>query len=318
MKHKAFILKKLQNAENYLSGEEIANELNITRASVWQAIRDLRKEGYHIEAITNRGYRLIESYEALDAETIRNYLSAPLREIPLLVEDSVDSTNDALFREDDASSLPSFTLMVAEEQTAGKGRVGKSFLSPYGSGLYLSILLKPGESDFPVDKLTIAAAVATREALKRQTDKDIRIKWVNDLYVDHKKIAGILTEADLLKGRERFVVGIGINIATPRETFEKKALDGAGSVDEASLSRNRLAADILNALHRRLSTDLEALMDAYRRYNLTLGKIISFSKNDIEYRGIASEIDDDGKLLVDVDGECLSLSAGSISIHGDW
>ncbi|MDD7362587.1 MAG: biotin--[acetyl-CoA-carboxylase] ligase [Peptoniphilus sp.] len=318
MKNKDYILQKLQSSEDYLSGENLAEELHITRASVWQSIRDLRKEGYRIEAVTNRGYRLVDDYEALDEKTIRPLLDEPLRDITILVEDTVDSTNDALFRYDEASTLSSFSFMVAEEQTAGKGRVGKSFLSPYGSGLYLSTLIRPSDSDVDPNMLTIAAAVAAREALARQTEKDIRIKWVNDLYIDHKKISGILTEADFSKDEPRFVIGIGINTSTPRDTFDKKELRTAGSVGEETLSRNRLAADLMNALYRRVLEDQKTLIEAYRRYNLTIGRVISFSKGDIEYKGIVTGIDDDGKLLVDVGDQTMTLAAGSISIQGNW
>lgn len=317
MANKDYILKKLQEADDFLSGEELAEDLHITRAAVWQSIRDLRKAGYHIEAVTNRGYRLNRDYEPLEKEKIGSGLIDELKEIEVLVEQSVTSTNDEIFRRDDESPLPSFSFMVAEEQTAGKGRVGKSFLSPFGSGLYLSSILK-GSKDFSPELLTIAAAVAARDAISLQTQKPILIKWVNDLYLEHKKIAGILTEANFSSSTPRYVVGIGINTDTPRETFDKKELPSAGSIGEMNLSRNRLAADFVNALYKWCARPKEEILDAYRKYNLTIGKTIAFSKRDIEYTGKVITIDDDGGLVVDVNGSTTTLTAGAISIRGNW
>lgn len=317
MANKDYILKKLQEADDFLSGEEIAEDLHITRAAVWQSIRDLRKAGYHIEAVTNRGYRLNRDYEPLEKEKIASGLIDELKKIEVIVEQSVSSTNDEIFRRDDEKALSSFSFMVAEEQTAGKGRVGKSFLSPFGTGLYLSALLKES-GEFTPELLTLAAAVAAREAISLQTQKPILIKWVNDLYLEHKKIAGILTEANFSSSTSRYVVGIGINTDTPRETFDKKELPAAGSIGEGSLSRNRLAADFVNALYKWCARPKEEILNAYRKYNLTIGKTVAFSKRDIEYTGVVKTIDDDGGLVVDVNGSFTTLTAGAISIRGDW
>lgn len=316
MKSKDYILNALKEADDYLSGEAMAETLNISRAAVWQAIKALREDGHHIDAVTNRGYRLNKNYEALDANAIRNGLTTELNNVDVFVLDRVDSTNDAIFREDNAFELPSFSFMMAEEQTAGKGRVGKSFLSPYGSGLYLSTILHADDAGDP-SLLTMAAAVALKEALMVQTKDDIMIKWVNDLYLNHKKIAGILTEADFSGGKARYVIGLGINTDTPHAFFEKQALPTAGSLT-GSISRNQLAADLMNCLHHWIRMPADEILDAYREYNLTIGKTIRFSKGDIEYTGVAGAIDDDGTLLVTVGDRTLRLSAGAISIEGSW
>lgn len=316
MKSKDYILKALKEADDYLSGEDLARAMNISRAAVWQAIKALRQDGYHIDAVTNRGYRLNENYEALDAERIRSRLINELKDVAVSVLDRVDSTNDAIFREDASSPLPSFSFMTAEEQTAGKGRVGKSFLSPYGTGLYLSTIIHADDAPDP-SLITMAAAVALKEALTEQSDEDVKIKWVNDLYCNHKKIAGILTEADFSQGKARYVIGLGINTHTPQNLFEKQALPTAGSLT-GDISRNQLAADLMNALYRWIQRPTDEILNAYRKYNLTIGKTIRFAKGDIEYTGVAEAIDDDGALLVAVEGHTLRLSAGAISIEGSW
>lgn len=316
MKSKDYILKALKEADDYLSGEDLARAMNISRAAVWQAIKALRQDGYHIDAVTNRGYRLNENYEALDAERIRSRLINELKDVAVSVLDRVDSTNDAIFREDAASPLPSFSFMTAEEQTAGKGRVGKSFLSPYGTGLYLSTIIHADDAPDP-SLITMAAAVALKEALTEQSDEDVKIKWVNDLYCNHKKIAGILTEADFSQGKARYVIGLGVNTNTPQNLFEKQALPTAGSLT-GDISRNQLAADLMNALYRWIQRPADEILDAYRKYNLTIGKTIRFAKGDIEYTGVAEAIDDDGALLVAVEGRTLRLSAGAISVEGSW
>lgn len=316
MKSKDYILKALKEADDYLSGEDLARAMNISRAAVWQAIKALRQDGYLIDAVTNRGYRLNENYEALDAERIRSRLTDDLKDVTVSVLDRVDSTNDAIFREDAASPLPSFSFMTAEEQTAGKGRVGKSFLSPYGTGLYLSTIIHADDAPDP-SLITMAAAVALKEAITEQTSDDVKIKWVNDLYFNHKKIAGILTEADFSRGKARYVIGLGINTHTPQNLFEKQALPTAGSLT-GNISRNQLAADLMNALYRWIQRPADEILNAYRKYNLTIGKTIRFAKGDIEYTGVAEAIDDDGALLVAVEGRTLRLSAGAISIEGSW
>ena len=316
MKSKDYILNALKEADDYLSGEDMAEALNISRAAVWQAIKALREDGYHIDAVTNRGYRLNENYEALDADAMKRHLTAELKDVAVLVLNRVDSTNDGIFREDASSALPSFSFMTAEEQTAGKGRVGKSFLSPYGSGLYLSTILHGADVSDP-SLLTMASAVALKEALMKQTSDDVKIKWVNDLYLNHKKIAGILTEADFSSGKARYVIGLGINTHTPQALFEKQALPSAGSLT-TTVSRNQLAADLMNCLYAWIQKPANDILDAYRKYNLTIGKTIRFSKGDIEYTGVAESIDDEGALLVDVGGRTLRLTAGAISIEGDW
>lgn len=316
MKSKDYILKALKEADDYLSGEDLARTMNISRAAVWQAIKALRQDGYHIDAVTNRGYRLNENYEALDAVRIRSRLINELKDVAVSVLDRVDSTNDSIFREDAASPLPSFSFMTAEEQTAGKGRVGKSFLSPYGTGLYLSTIIHADDAPDP-SLITMAAAVALKEALTEQSDEDVKIKWVNDLYCNHKKIAGILTEADFAQGKARYVIGLGINTNTPQNLFEKQAIPTAGSLT-GDISRNQLAANLMNALYRWIQRPADEILDAYRKYNLTIGKTIRFAKGDIEYTGVAEAIDDDGALLVAVEGRTLRLSAGAISIEGSW
>lgn len=316
MKSKDYILKALKEADDYLSGEDLARTMNISRAAVWQAIKALRQDGYHIDAVTNRGYRLNENYEALDAVRIRSRLINELKDVAVSVLDRVDSTNDAIFREDAASPLPSFSFMTAEEQTAGKGRVGKSFLSPYGTGLYLSTIIHADDAPDP-SLITMAAAVALKEALTEQSDEDVKIKWVNDLYFNHKKIAGILTEADFSQGKARYVIGLGVNTNTPQNLFEKQALPTAGSLT-GDISRNQLASDLMNALYRWIQRPADEILNAYRKYNLTIGKTIRFAKGDIEYTGVAEAIDDDGALLVAVEGRTLRLSAGAISIEGSW
>ncbi|MDQ0508145.1 BirA family biotin operon repressor/biotin-[acetyl-CoA-carboxylase] ligase [Peptoniphilus ivorii] len=317
MANKDIILKKLKESEDFLSGEEIAESLHITRASVWQSVKALRDEGYRIVAVTNRGYFLDTDYAPLDADTIRSMRAPKDMAAEGIVLQTVDSTNDELFRRNKKTPLPSYSFVAAEEQTAGKGRVGKSFHSPFGTGLYLSVLLKDEVYVRP-DLITITAAVAARRAAARQSDLPVEIKWVNDLYSAHKKIAGILTEADFSAPSRPVVVGIGINTATSQESFERKQLPRAGSLRGTAVDRNRLAADFLSELHACFLTDPRDILKEYRTHNLVLGRTVRFSEGDIVSTGVAESIDDNGHLIVRAGTRRVTLRAGEVSVEGDW
>ena len=226
------VLRALEAREGaHVSGAQLARELGVTRNSVWKAVNALRREGYHIDATTNRGYALSHEDDLLSASGIRRFLPADAPLFPT-VRKCLDSTNaEALRRAVDGA--PEGTVIVAEEQTAGRGRRGRSFFSPAGTGIYLSILVRPALAAERAHLLTCSAAVAVAEAIEACAGVDASIKWVNDVYCRGKKVAGILTEGSFdLEGGvlQHAVVGIGVNVRPPHAGFPAEIAERAGAV----------------------------------------------------------------------------------------
>lgn len=310
-----------KNRGLYISGEKIAAELNITRTAVWKAVKILQKEGYEIEAVTNRGYCLDKDSDVLSARGIRSHLEGAGTGLRPEVFVSVDSTNNVCRKKADDGESEGY-VAVAGAQTAGRGRRGRSFFSPANTGIYLSLLLRPeGYSDDQLLHLTTMAAVAVSESIEALSGKDAAIKWVNDIFIDGRKVSGILCEAmysvpsgDL----QCVVVGIGINAYAPKGGFPADISETAGCVfDEISVDlKNRLVADILNrfmAFYR--DPEANICHEPYRTRSLALGKDIKVIKNGYPVTARAVDIDKDYGLIVRYpDGTEEVLRSGEISI----
>lgn len=323
------VLKLLEaNRDKDLSGQEIASCLGVTRAAVWKAVQTLKEQGYRIEAANNRGYHLAEDNDVLSAEGICLELAKPYQENQICVCRCVDSTNQEVKRRALAGAGQGL-VVLAEEQTAGKGRKGRGFYSPSGTGIYMSALFRPTEEQSKdVVLVTTAAAVAVCRAIRQVLKEEPEIKWVNDVYFRGKKICGILTEAvsDVESGRiDTVVVGIGINYRTPPGGFpdELKDLVGAVCTDDCLVPRNTLAAAVLNELfdlYQGLSE--KSFMGDYRKWSNVIGREIRFStgvdnqgEEQWEY-GRALDIDEEGGLVVRLTGgEERVLRTGEITLR---
>lgn len=178
-----------QHRDTFLSGQKLADALGVSRNAVWKAICALREEGYQIKAVTNAGYQLATNCDILSADGIRTHLAPTYQDIQIKVYANVDSTNDEAKRLL-ANGLKDKALIVANSQTHGKGRQGRSFYSPPGSGVYMSLILQPKADLSQAIATTTMAAVAVTEAIEETTTISPQIKWVNDVYVDGKKICG--------------------------------------------------------------------------------------------------------------------------------
>ena len=240
-----------QNADSYISGEELAGRLKVSRAAVWKAVGQLRAEGYAIESVPGRGYRLLSASDVLSEEGIRRHLQH--QELNLQVVRTITSTNTVL-KTLAAEGAPSGLALIAGEQTAGRGRMGRSFYSPAGTGLYLSLMLRPAMRAEEAVRLTACAAVAAAETIEELSGRETRIKWVNDILVDGRKVCGILTEAsvDCENGMMNYVIiGLGVNLRDPEGGFPEELQSIAGAAFEAEQIpelRCRLAAGILDRL----------------------------------------------------------------------
>ena len=318
MELKLHVLTELEkNRDKYISGQELAERIGVSRAAVWKAVRALQQEGYAVEAATNRGYRLSLRSDIISAQGIAVHLPEQLREMEIVALHTVDSTNSEAKRQISASGARPM-LIASDTQTAGRGRRGNSFFSPPGRGVYFSAVFCPRTPLEDALRITAAAGVAVCEAVEALCGRDARIKWVNDVFLDGKKVCGILTEgvSDLESGMaEAIIVGIGVNFRSG--SFPPELSGIATALDpQQSLTRNRLIAEIVGRLYA-LAENLAApaLMESYRARSLVLGKTVRFYRGQQSFEGEAVEINDQANLVVRLpDGTFETLKAGEISI----
>lgn len=308
-----------QNRGTPLSGEALAQKLNISRTAVWKAIKELQKAGHRISAAQNRGYTLDCSSDVLSEQGIRALLTDPT--LPVIVEQQMVSTNQTA-RQLAAEGAAHGTLVAANCQTGGRGRRGREFFSPAGTGLYLSMVLR---GNLPMDSavlITSAAAVAVCRAVAKTIGKQLDIKWVNDLYYNGKKCCGILTEAvtDMETGGvDHIVVGVGLNLLPPKEGWPEHLQTIAGSLLQPgeTADRCRMAAAIAEELLCLFGNlpDL-SFMEEYRARNLVPGREILVLQNGSSRPAQAEAITDRGHLAVRFEnGDRQELAFGEVSIQ---
>ncbi len=237
----------------------------------------------------------------------------------LIVLDSVNSTNSYI-KELAVSGTPHATTVIADSQTNGRGRLGRDFFSPCGTGIYMSILIDPTKIKLPASYLTIAAGVAVCRTLTDICDDSPSIKWVNDIFMHGKKVCGILAESVINSETNTpsyVIVGIGINVSTAAEIFPGKLNEIAGSVFPENITRNEIIAKLLDEFDNICANaEIENLVDEYKKYSLVLGKKISFTKNGKAFSGTAIDINLDGNLVVILeDGQEIILSSGEVSLR---
>ena len=306
----------------FFSGEELAARLAVSRTAVWKAVNSLRKEGYEIQAVRNKGYSLSVSTDILSIQGVEKYLNPEHSYIELEILPDIGSTNDYL-REKAAQGKGEGYAVVAGAQTRGKGRTGRSFYSPADTGIYLSLLLRPKDcGPAQAVKFTTMAAVAACEAIEKVSHRSPQIKWVNDIYIDGKKVSGILTEASvsLENGSLEYVLlGIGINVYPPEKGFPQELRETAGSVfqERKSDGKNQLTAGFLNRLMEIYTKEETGeYAEEYRKRSMVLGKRIQILTPEGEKWARALEIDKDCRLLVEYeDGNRELLRAGEIRIR---
>jgi len=310
------------NKGGYISGEEIARQLSVTRSAVWKAIKSLKTDGYSIQAVSNKGYSLSLNTDILSVGAISKYLHTQGQMLRVEVFKTLTSTNEAvkiLASNGEAEGK----VILSEEQTAGRGRKGRTFFSPPGTGIYMSLLLRPKLSAADSTLLTTSAAVAVALAIESVSGKDTQIKWVNDVFMEGKKVCGILTEASMSLENEWLdyaVLGIGINVALPSGGYPNDLTEIATSVfTESNHSgdlRNRLVAEVLNnfmGFYKHLNDRL--FLSDYRKRIISLGKPVMVMKDNSQREAIAIDIDNDCHLKVRYkNGDEEYLSSGEVSI----
>ena len=299
-----------------VSGQALAERFGVSRSAVWKAVNALRAAGFEISSTPNRGYRLRAEDDRLSAAGVRAALGETCAGLRVRVYETLDSTNQEAKRLL-AAGEPCPMLLLAEEQTAGRGRRGRGFYSPAGEGLYMTLALQPRAALSQATLLTAAAAVAVAQSVEALTALACQIKWVNDVYLDGKKLCGILTEAsgsfeaDALSS---VCAGIGVNVRT--RDFPEEFAGRACSLWPLAVSRNRLAAEIAVRLLN-FAADLGAreFLEEYRRRSLVLGKAVTFTRDGGERRALAVGIGENGELIVRYDdGREEALNAGEVRL----
>lgn len=315
------VLQALRMADGFLSGEAISGELGISRSAVWKAINGLREMGYEIDSVTNRGYRLTGTPDILTEESIRSFLTGSLiSEVHALK--TVDSTNNEAKRWAQQGA-PHGSLFVADEQTGGKGRLGRVWKSPAGTGLWFSVLLRPKAEPEQVTGLTLTAGLSVAKAIQKLTGCKAQIKWPNDVVIGSQKVCGILTEmAAEMESVEYVIPGIGVNVNT--ESFPEEIAFKATSL-YLSTGKKWSRAELLGAilqemeclLDRQEQGGVQAILEEYRENCVTIGRKVSTQRGNIRLSGIAEDVTEGGELVVrQSNGSQLVINSGEVSVQG--
>lgn len=317
------LLKLLQeNHDNYLSGESMSESFNVSRTAIWKHINNLRKEGYVIESITNRGYKLIKDSTNITSAGISAKLSTKLLGKDIICLDEVGSTNDYA-KSLAISGAKDGTLIIADQQNKGRGRMGRIWSSAKGKGIWMTLLLRPSIEPQKAQIITLAASVAVVQALQPLLGERVKVKWPNDVLVDGKKICGILTEMSCeLENINYIVLGIGINVNQVVNDFPEEIRETATSINAIlnnleDIDRLSIIADILKAFEELYLLILEGKTDKvisnWRLFSCTLGRKIRVSSLNGDLCGIAEDITEDGVLILkDNSGKIHRIFSGEI------
>lgn len=318
------ILKLLLDKEGqFISGEEISNDFNVSRTAIWKQIKTLKEAGYVIDSSPRQGYRLVEKPDIILPEEIGIYLDTRIIGRKAYVYDSLDSTNE-MAKKMASQGIEEGTVIVAERQLSGKGRMGRLWVSEPGTGIWFSVVFRPEIKPQYAARLTFVIAVAVCKALRRSTGLPIMIKWPNDLLLEKKKICGILTELSAEIDQINYIVaGIGININHDKEEFPPEIRATAGSLFSISGQKYRraeLLVEIMKDLEEQylmlLDDEFPRILDSWRCMSCTLGDEVYVSSREEQFFGIALDVNEEGHLLVKTeDGQIKQVMAGDVSLR---
>ena len=326
------ILKYLKKAKNqYVSGEELSDMFGMSRTAIWKRMESIKEEGFNIEAVTKKGYRLIIEEAACGRNApygrlaVQSELTGSVFGHNLKFFQETDSTNQVL-KKMAAQDAPEGTVVISDMQSAGRGRRGKAWSSSPNLGIWMSILLRPNLHPNSVQTLTLAASVAVMRALEPFRIEGIGIKWPNDILINGKKVCGILTELSAEAEKVDWVIiGIGLNVNHSESDFPDDISSVATSlvlnVDKKTLpDRSVIAADIIDEMEKVYRRFIEKgsawVVREWKKYNITLGKRIKIISQQGETNAEAVDITEEGRLIVrDENGKEFELYSGEISIR---
>ena len=318
------ILEILRKSRDYISGEEISAELGVSRSAVWKNIGKLRGKGYIIDAVSNRGYRLSEGIDLPISDEIHRYLETECFGSEIVYMDSVDSTNNlAMILA--ARGAAHGTVVTADQQTNGKGRKGREWISPPGSNLYISIILRPEVSPADASQIPVLSVIASVRALERTvSDLSFEIKWPNDIYCRGRKISGTLCEMKAEIDRvNHVVVGTGIDVnMKPSDDIIQDIATSLFMETGIEYSRVRLAAFLLEELEIVYNSwliegNLEFIIDEWDAHSLLKGKQVDVRTVSRIVSGKVVGISNNGALKLELpDGSLRLVYAGDATLHG--
>lgn len=320
---KTEVLKILREADSYVSGQQLCEQFGVSRTAIWKVICQLKEDGYEIEAVKNRGYRIRETPDVMTAEELHSRLETVWMGRECVYLKSVDSTNNCAKRLAEEGAAAG-TLVVAEEQTGGKGRRGRNWTSARGENIMMTLILRPGIRPEHASRLTLLMAMGVAGGIRKVTGLPAGIKWPNDVVVNGRKVCGILTELSTEVDYINYVViGAGINVN--QEYFPEEIRNVAGSLymeTGKKVQRAELAAAVLEELEKLYgiflqTEDLSALYQSYNELCVNRGHEIRVLDPGKEYTGITDGINASGELLVRrADGSVTCVYAGEVSVRG--
>lgn len=317
------ILRLLRSADSYISGQELCNRFGVSRTAVWKAINQLKEAGYEIEAQQNKGYKLMAAPDLMTEAEIKSLMHTDWVAKEVLYFDTIDSTNTKA-QELAEKGYPSGTLVVADKQESGKGRRGRSWVSPSGTGIFMTLMIKPDINPNNASMLTLVAALAVAKAITSVTGEEALIKWPNDIVVNGKKVCGILTEMNAqFDYINHIVVGIGINVHN--ESFPEEISQMASSLMiEAGgkrFHRAQIIAETMSYFEQYYDTflktqDLSALVREYDKLLVNRNKSVRVLDPKEPFDGKAMGITPKGELIVDTWESRKLVSSGEVSVRG--
>lgn len=317
------ILRLLRSADGYISGQELCNRFGVSRTAVWKAINQLKEAGYEIEAQQNKGYRLMAAPDLMTEAEIKSLMHTEWVAKEVLYFDTIDSTNTKA-QELAEKGYQSGTLVVADKQESGKGRRGRSWVSPSGTGIFMTLMIKPDINPNNASMLTLVAALAVAKAITSVTGEEALIKWPNDIVVNGKKVCGILTEMNAqFDYINHIVVGIGINVHN--ESFPEETSQMASSLMiEAGgkrFHRAQIIAETMAYFEQYYDTflktqDLSALVREYDKLLVNRNKSVRVLDPKEPFDGKAMGITPKGELIVDTWESRKLVSSGEVSVRG--
>ncbi len=321
MKKEDLLIYLTENGD-YLSGEELSRIFGVSRSAVWKNINHLREDGYKIESVTNRGYKLISRPDLLTEAEIHKYLQTKVIGKNIYFYPVVDSTNEAAKKLANEGA-GNGSVFIAEQQSRGKGRLGRNWISPPGEGIWFSVLLRTNVTPLQISNITLLAGLAVSKGIERCTGLKARIKWPNDVVIGTKKVCGILTEMAAEMERVNYVViGIGVNANVPG--FPEEISVKATSIlleTGKPIRRAALLSEILVEFEKLYDTYFirgeAGMLEEYKSYCISLGRTVGFIRNGEQITGTAVDITPSGELLVKCEGDSsFAVNSGEVTVQG--